>query len=158
MTDTANPVEEPTGLLGRVVGPFVNIARTLHDRVYGPYALGNFLALNGIWIQRLGILWLTWDLTKSPAWLGVVAFADLFPLAVVAPLAGAAVDRWSPINLIRVSVWLTVVQSLVLLVLYVNDLINIAWILGLTTALAILSALNQPARLAMVPTLVSKES
>ena len=157
MSDNPIPVDEPTGLFARIMGPFINIAQTLNDRAYGPYALGNFLSLNGIWVQRLGILWLTWELTKSPAWLGAVAFADLFPLAVFAPLAGAAVDRWNALNLIRLSNWLTVVQSLVLLFLFVTGLINIAWIIVLTTVLAILSALNQPARLAIVPTLVTHE-
>ena len=157
MNDSLSPLEEPTGFLARITGPFVNIARTLNDRVYGPYALGNFLSLNGIWVQRLGILWLTWELTESPAWLGAVAFADLFPLALFAPLAGAAADRWNILNLVRISNWLTVVQSLVLLFLFVTGLINIAWIIVLTTVLAILSALNQPARLAIVPTLVTHE-
>ena len=157
MTETPAPVEGPTGLFARIVRPFTNIASTLNDKIYGPYALGNFLSLNGIWVQRLGILWLTWELTESPAWLGAVAFADLFPLAVFAPLAGAAVDRWNALNLIRFSNWLTVAQSVALLLLFVTGAINIAWILTLTTVLAILSALNQPARLAIVPTLVPRD-
>lgn len=157
MSDSPIPADAPPGLFARIMHPFVNIAETLNDRVYGPYAFGNFLSLNGIWVQRLGILWLTWELTESPTWLGAVAFADLFPLALFAPLAGAAADRWNILNLVRLSNWLTVLQSLALLFLFAIGQLNIAWILFLTTVLAILSALNQPARLAIVPTLVTHE-
>jgi hypothetical protein len=31
--------------------------------------------------------WLTWQLTQS-AWLGIVAFADFFPVLLIGPIAG----------------------------------------------------------------------
>ena len=36
----------------------------------------------------MGVQWLTCELTESPAWLGVKAFADFFPIVVMGPLGG----------------------------------------------------------------------
>ena len=50
--------------------------------------------LVGMWMQRIAIGWLTWQLTESGFWLGIIAFADFFPVLLVGPIAGAAADRW----------------------------------------------------------------
>jgi hypothetical protein len=55
------------------------IIRTLAHRDYGLYTAGNSISLIGLWVQRVAIGWLTWELTGSATWLGLVAFADLFP-------------------------------------------------------------------------------
>ncbi len=134
-----------------------NMARALNDRVYGPYAFGHLVSAIGIWVQRLGIAWLTWQMTGSATWLGLMAFANMFPLAVLSPLAGAAADRWDTLNIVRLSNWLTAVQSALLLILIVTDTVTIWWLLGLAIFLGIMMAANQPARLAIVSTLVSRE-
>ena len=134
-----------------------NMARALNDRVYGPYAFGHVVSAIGIWVQRLGIAWMTWEMTASGTWLGAMAFANMFPLAVLSPLAGAAADRWGALNLVRFSNWMTALQSVLLLILMGTDTINIWWMLGLSIFLGCMMAINQPARLAVVPTLVARE-
>ena len=49
------------------------------------------MSLVGMWMQRIAIGWLTWQMTKSGLWLGIVAFADFFPVLLIGPIAGAAV-------------------------------------------------------------------
>ena len=56
--------------------------------------LGSAVSLIGMWMQRIPIGWLTWEMTKSGLWLGIVAFADFFPVLLIGPIAGAAADRW----------------------------------------------------------------
>src|SRR4051794_34307180 len=56
---------------------------------YGIYAAGNAVSLIGTWMQRISIGWLTWQLTHSGLWLGIVAFADFVPVLLVGPIAGA---------------------------------------------------------------------
>ncbi|MEE8284765.1 MAG: MFS transporter, partial [Alphaproteobacteria bacterium] len=72
--------------------------RTLKIVNYRNYMAGNFSSQLGMWVQRIAIQWLTWQLTHSPTWLGIIAFADFFPNIVMAPLAGALADRlnWLP--------------------------------------------------------------
>ena len=33
----------------------------------------------GMWVQRLAVGWLTWHLTESGAWLGIIVFAEIVP-------------------------------------------------------------------------------
>ena len=67
--------------------------RTLRITNFRNYMVGNFISQVGLWTQRVGVQWLTWQLTGSPTWLGIIAFADFFPNIVMAPLAGALADR-----------------------------------------------------------------
>ena len=75
-------------------GGFGGIAQALRNPNYGLYTAGNAASLIGTWMQRIAVGWLTWQLTGSGAWLGAMAFADLFPTVIIGPIAGAAADRW----------------------------------------------------------------
>ena len=66
------------------------ILRTLGHPDYGLYALGNSVSLIGMWMQRVSVGWLTWDLTHSGTWLGAMAFADLFPTVFIGLIGGVA--------------------------------------------------------------------
>jgi hypothetical protein len=57
--------------------PFVHIVAVLRHRNYRIYIAGNALSMIGLWTQRVAVGWLAWELTRSGAWLGAVAFADL---------------------------------------------------------------------------------
>ncbi|HEX3500793.1 MAG TPA: MFS transporter [Stellaceae bacterium] len=75
------------------MGGFGNIARAFVSRNCRLFAAGNAISLIGTWLQRVAVGWLAWQLTHSGTWLGLVAFADLFPTVVLSPWAGALADR-----------------------------------------------------------------
>lgn len=77
------------------------IWRTLGIANYRNYMAGNFCAQLGMWVQRIAVQWLTWELTNSPTWLGIIAFADFFFSIMLAPLAGALADRLDRLFAIR---------------------------------------------------------
>lgn len=131
------------------------IADTLRSPVYGSYVVGNGISLTGSWMQRIGVGWLAWSLTGSPFWLGVIAFADLFPAVVVGPFAGAVADRVDRLRLVQTSQLLSCGQAAVLFALVYTGQITIVSLLLLTLVLGTVTALNQPARLALVPSLVA---
>src|SRR5215475_3838568 len=64
----------------------------LRNRSFGLYSAGSAISLIGMWMQRIAVGWLTWQLTGSGFWLGIVAFADFFPVVVIGPIAGTAAD------------------------------------------------------------------
>src|SRR5438874_10744763 len=70
------------------------LALPLRNANFALYSAGSGISLIGMWMQRIAIGWLTWQLTESGFWLGVIAFADFFPVILVGPIAGAAADRW----------------------------------------------------------------
>ena len=88
-----------------------SIARALQNRNYRIYITGNGLSLVGSWMQRLAIGWLTWQLTESGTWLGLMAFADLFPSIVLGPLGGAIADRRPRLRILQLATVLRLVCS-----------------------------------------------
>ena len=108
-------------------------------------------------MQRIAVGWLTWRLTGSGAWLGAMAFADLFPTVIIGPVAGAAADRWDRLRVTKISQALAMAQSIVLFLLTVSGHITIELLLVLTAALGVITGFNQPARLALIPSLVQRE-
>lgn len=137
-------------------GP-ARILKALRNPNYGVYTAGNAVSLVGTWTQRVAVGWLAWQLTESGAWLGAVAFADLFPTVIVGPIGGAFADRSDRIRLIKISQVLACLQAVALFLLTLTGLITPELLLGLTLFLGIVAAFNQPARLALIPSLVPRE-
>ncbi len=142
--------------------PVASILRTplfallLQNRNFGTFTLGNTVSLIGMWMERIAVGWLTWQLTESGFWLGVVAFADFFPVVLIAPFAGALADRRDRVQVVMVSQSILLVQALALWGLTVSGHINVELIVLLTAIHGIVVAFNQPARLALVPSLVPR--
>src|SRR4051794_19873676 len=130
------------------------ISLPLRNANFGIYSAGSAVSLTGMWMERIAIGWLTWQLTESGFWLGVVAFADFFPVVIVAPIAGTIADRWDRLRVVKVSQFTLLVEASVLYALTATGHINVAMIVVLTTIHGIVVAFNQPARLALVPSLV----
>lgn len=57
------------------------------------FLAGRALAAMGIWLERIGLTWLVWELTGSAGWVGVLAFVRLMPTLVLTPLGGVLADR-----------------------------------------------------------------
>ena len=132
------------------------IALLVRNTNFGIFTLGNTVSLIGMWMERIAVGWLTWQLTESGFWLGVVAFADFFPVVVIAPFAGAAADRWDRLRVVKISQSLLLVQAIVLWAATASGHINVAMVVALTAIHGIIVAFNQPARLALVPSLVPR--
>ena len=126
------------------------------NATYGIYAAGNAISLVGTWMQRISVSWLTWDMTHSGLWLGVMAFADFFPGLVVGPLAGAFADRTNQLTVVKSSQVVSLLQALVLYGFTAAHHLNIWGLVALTTFQGAVVAFNQPARLALVPSLVAE--
>jgi predicted MFS family arabinose efflux permease len=140
----------------KLISGFGPIARALQHSDFAIYTAGSAVSLIGTWVQRVATGWLAWDLTGSGAWLGAVAFADLFPTLLVGPIAGAAADRWDRLTVTRTTQWLALLQAMVLSVLALTGGMTIGLLCALTALGGIATAFNQPARLAMVPSLVPR--
>ncbi|MGI9386863.1 MAG: MFS transporter [Methyloligellaceae bacterium] len=130
------------------------IIETLRSPNYGSYVIGNGISLIGTWMQRIAVGWLTWELTGSPFWLGIIAFADLFPAVIIGPISGAIADRRDRLRLVQVSQMLSCLQAATLFTLSISGAINVFVLAALSLFLGIVTAVNQPARLALVPSLV----
>ena len=66
-------------LAARLNSIFGGIGPALSNRDYRYYWIGQSIATIGRWMYRMAVGWLTWELTKSTSWLGIIAFADASP-------------------------------------------------------------------------------
>ncbi|MFP6711053.1 MAG: MFS transporter [Rhodospirillales bacterium] len=80
---------------------FGGIGRALSHPGYRLMWWSNGINTTGRWLFKVSLGWLTWELTGSPAWLGIVAFADTFPMVIMTIIAGAWADRFGHLRLIR---------------------------------------------------------
>lgn len=127
-------------------------------RNFSIYFAGNSLSLIGLWMQRVAAGWLTWELTHSPTWLGIIAMADFLPTILLGPVGGALADRYSRIAIMVITQAFAGLAALVLCVLTLMDLINVEILVILVALSGISIGLYQPARLAIAPSLVPPES
>lgn len=129
----------------------------LRQRNFAIYTAGSTVSLIGTWMQRVSVGWLCWELTGSGAWLGLLAFADLFPSVVVGPLAGAAADRWNKLRIAQISQVLGVLQASTLFVALIGGFLTIELLFAVVLFHGVVAAFNQPARLALIHSLVGRE-
>ena len=136
---------------------FSNVVDAWKQRNFAIYMTGAGIALVGMWAQRIAVAWLAWELTKSTTWLGLIAFADLFPTIILTPIAGVIADRMDRRKLSLISQFAAFLQAIVLTVLVYTDWIDIWSLFFLTFLLGIAMAYATAARLAMVPNLMEAE-
>ena len=133
------------------------VRRALRHRNHFLFAAGMAPSLITLWMQRLAVGWLTWELTHSPAWLGIIAFADLFPAVVLSPLAGALIDRVDPMRPMILSQAVFLAQALILAVLSFAGLLTIESLLALAIVLGLTHPFNTASRHTILPSLVPRE-
>lgn len=144
--------------LRRAVGGFDNVARAFAHRNYRVYVSGNGISLIGWWLQRVAVGWLTWTLTHSGTWLGLVALADFLPALVLSPFAGVLADRHDRVRILRLTQLAACAQASLLALLVITGTITIELLFALVLLLGITSSVSQPARMALIPNLVDRAS
>ena len=133
------------------------IRRVFSQRNYAIYATGNSISLIGLWVQRLAVGWLAWDLTHSGLWLGAAAFADLFPVVLIGLFGGVLADRHDRRVILLAGQSLAFLQAVTLWLLTAFGFIGIGTLFSLSLFLGVVVAVLQPSRLSLVPGLVRDE-
>ena len=122
------------------------------------YISGNIFASNAVWMQRVTVGWIAWDLTESAAFVGMVAFVNFMPSLLVGPLFGVLIDR------VRVKQAAIVTQSLSFAIaigfyaFFVLGILNEHNLLFLTLCSGIIISAHSPIRMSLGPRLVDTTS
>jgi MFS family permease len=144
----------PARPLRRSINPF----RTLQvHRNFRLFWTGQTVSLIGTWMQSVGVGWLALELTNSAFMVGVVSAAGSFPVLVLSLYGGVIADRRSKLRIVIVCQALLLVEAAALWWFTWTGLINVGWLLALTTVGGVISAFEIPARQAMIVELVSRE-
>jgi hypothetical protein len=131
--------------------------KILHNRNFVLYSSGNIVSWIGLWMQRLGIGWLSWDLTHSAVWVGVVSMAQFVPIIALGPFFGVLADQ---VDRKRYAITVQVVQMIIATLLWLAaslELMSPLVLLSLCAAIGVSAAAHQPVRMALVNDLVPRE-
>jgi MFS family permease len=119
--------------------------------------LANVVAWLGTWLQNTGAGWLMTSLAPDPLIVAMVQSATIMPVFLLALPGGALADIVDRrMFLIGAQLW-TILAATALAILTTAHAMTAFWLLALTFAIGIGSALTAPAWSAIVPELVPRE-
>jgi MFS family permease len=133
---------------------FAALTRALSHRNSQIFFASSLLAWIGLWLHRIAVIWLAWEITNSASWVGLVAFCDLIPAAVVSPLAGAVADRVDRVRLTMLTQIGIAAQAAALGVLAWTGNLGIATLLAFELINGTAHSFAQPSRQTLVPAIV----
>ena len=108
-------------------------------------------------MQLTVVGWLVFDMTNSPAWLGVVGAARALPMIVLPFFGGVVADRMDRRTLLWITQSSQAVVSILLTALVAASVVHVWHIAALTLIAGIAHAFDQPTRQAIVPALVPRQ-
>ena len=133
---------------------FGAVGRALSHRNFLIFTLGTIPAYLGVWVQRIATGWLTWEMTESATWLGVIAFATMAPVIILAPIAGFIADRFDRLLISKITPCLSALHAATLVLFIYTDWMTIEILLSLSLYLGVTSAMYHPVRQSLIPSLV----
>ena len=131
--------------------------RSLRHRNYRLFFGGQLISLTGTWMQNVAQSWLVYRLTGSEALLGLVGFAGLIPVFLLAPFGGAIADRADRRRVLIATQAASLLTALFLATLTLSGTVTVWHVVVAAVALGIVNAVDIPTRQAFVPSLVSGE-
>jgi MFS family permease len=132
------------------------LLRALSHRNARIFFGASLAAWTGLWMHRIAVAWLAWELTRSAFWVGMVAFCDLAPAVFASPVAGAVADRVDRVRLAMAAQLALALQAAAVAVLTGSGHMTIGILLGLEVVGGVAAAFAQPARQTLMPGIVPR--
>lgn len=123
---------------------------------YSWYLIGQAADTVALWMQRLALGWLVWELTGSAAWLGAVSFLKFAPTMLLGLFGGVLADRFPRGHIVLAGQSVTVFKAVTVAVLIVTGTINLPILVALTLMVGIAVGLSQAASKTVVNELVPR--
>ena len=130
---------------------------SLSHRNYRLWFQGQMVSLAGTWMQNTAQAYLAFELTKSPAFLGYVAFANGAPTWIFMLYGGTLVDRYSKRTILICTQLVMMILATIMALLTWLQVIQPWHILVLTALLGAANSFDAPARQSFVSELVPKK-
>jgi MFS family permease len=131
------------------------IPPALRYRDYRNYWFGTLASVTGFQMFQFGQLWLIYELTESPLYLGYVGLAQAIPAIVLNLVGGVVADRFNRRILILSTQILNAILIAILATLTLLDQVEVWHILTIAFCSGAVNAFDQPARQAIYPTLIT---
>jgi len=130
----------------------------LKFRDFRIYLGGNLFAVNALWMQRVTIGWIAWDLTSSATFVGFIAFVNFAPVMVTGPLFGVLVDRMRITQVAKLTQILLLIISLGFYLFFTFGILDEILLSFLSFLSGLVTSAHNPVRLSLAPRLVDRTS
>jgi MFS family permease len=133
------------------------VFRALRHTNFRLFWFGQVSTLVGWWVQLTALNWLIYRLTDSALMLGLVTFVSVLPVGLVSLIGGVISDRFSKRKLILTTQAVIGAQALILAILTSTEIIQVWHIIVLMFVAGAADAVEQPARYAVLRSLVPQQ-
>jgi MFS family permease len=121
------------------------------------YLIGQAADTVALWMQRLALGWLVWELTESTAWLGLISFLKFAPTMVLGLFGGVLADRFPRGHIVLAGQAVSVFKAVAVAALIIAGGVNLPILVVLTLMVGVAVGLSQAASKAVVNELVPRE-
>ena len=128
----------------------------LSYRPFLTYFVTNSISLLGLWIQKIGVGWLTWNLTESTFWTSFVTLALMAPAGIFGPFFAVWAENWDMRKASIILKFLMFILASLVWYLQLLELHTVYSLALLSILHGILSAMYHPVRLVFVSVIVEK--
>lgn len=119
--------------------------------------IGAILSNVGTWMAAVALSWYVFELTHSPFWVSFVTFINFLP-TVLSPIGGVLTDRFDRRKILMAAQAFMMLDAVALAVLSLLGHASLFAVMALTFGQGLGFAINAPAWMAFVPSLVSARS
>ena len=130
--------------------------RSLRVRNFRLFFAGQLVSQAGTWMQSVAIIWVVLELTDDGVALGLATAAQFLPVLVLGAWAGVVSDRVDRHRFLMGTQAAFAVVAVVFTVLMFTDAITLPLIYLLSGAFGVVTALDNPARRALVVEMVAE--
>ena len=124
---------------------------------YSWFLLGEIADTISVWMGRLALGWLVWELTRSPAWLGILSFIKFAPTIVLGLVGGVLADRMSRRTLVIAVQAAAVAKSVAILALLATGALGLPMLIAIEFSIGTAIALSQAASKTIITRMVSED-
>ncbi len=130
---------------------------SLRYRDYRLLWIGAVLSNSGTWMANVAVAWYVLELTRSAFWVSFVTFISFLP-TVLSPIGGVYTDRFDRKRILLYAQAFMMVDAVALTLLAWTGRASLFPVMALIFGQGIGFALNGPAWMALVPSLVPPEA
>lgn len=115
---------------------------------------GALVSNSGTWLQNITVPYVLLEITGAARWVGIAAFAGIFPVVILGPLAGNLADRFDRRKVIIVGQVAAALATGALWLAWVQGVRDPYAVVGLAALSGIIGGFTLPTWQSFVPTLV----
>lgn len=121
------------------------------------FLFGQLISLTGVWAQRTAQSWLVYELTNSPAWLGLIDASTMFPMMIFSLLGGSFADRYPKKRMLSGLYGVMMGIATIYALSIFSGIISIGLIAALSVSIGTMIAFEVPTRQSFYVELVGRK-